>query len=124
MKLTLMKSKLHRATCTEADLNYEGSISIDPGLIDQAEFYHYERVDIYNINNGNRFSTYVIPGRPGQIGVNGAAARLVSPGDKLIIVTYAEMEPEEARKHRPKVVLLEDNNHVKAVYSDSGHKLD
>jgi len=124
MKLTLMKSKLHRATCTEADLNYEGSISIDPELIDSAQFYAYERVDIYNINNGERFSTYVIPGKTGQIGLNGAAARLVQPGDRLIIVSYAEFTPEEAREYRPRVVLLEENNRVKAVYSDSGRKLE
>ncbi len=124
MKITLMKSKLHRATCTEADLNYEGSISIDPGLIESAQFYAYERVDIYNINNGERFSTYVIPGKPGQIGLNGAAARLVQPGDRLIIVSYAEFSPEEAREYRPRVVLLEENNRVKAVYSDSGRKLE
>lgn len=124
MKLTLMKSKLHRATCTEADLNYEGSISIDPALIDSAQFYAYERVDIYNINNGQRFSTYVIPGRTGQIGLNGAAARLVHPGDRLIIVSYAEFTPEEARAHQPRVVLLGENNHVKAVYSDSGRPLE
>lgn len=123
MRLTLMKSKLHRATCTEADLHYEGSISIDPVLCEKARFLPHERVDIYNVNNGNRFSTYVLYGKPGQIGLNGAAARLASPGDKLIIVAYAEFEEAEAFKHEPKVVLLDEGNAVKEEYLNSGKKL-
>lgn len=116
MRLTLMKSKLHRATVTQADLNYEGSIAIDPALCEQAHFHPFERVDIYNCNNGNRFSTYVIYGKPGDMLVNGAAARLVSPGDRIIIVTYAEFEAEEASRHRPRVVLLGSNNSVEKVF--------
>ena len=123
MRLTLMKSKLHRATVTEADLHYEGSISLDPELIAKAKFFHYERVDIYNINNGERFSTYVIPGRKGQIGLNGAAARRVMPGDKVIIVSYAEFDEAAARAYKPTVVLLGENNVVTAAYEDSGRPL-
>lgn len=120
MRLTLMKSKLHRATVTQADLNYEGSISIDPALCEAARFYPNEKVDIYNINTGARFSTYVLFGQPGQIGLNGAAARLVTPGDKVIIVTYAEVEELEALKHEPTVVLLDDQNHIKLKSNVSG----
>jgi aspartate 1-decarboxylase len=120
MRLTLMKSKLHRATVTQADLNYEGSISIDPKLCEAARFYPNERVDIYNINTGARFSTYVLYGQPGQIGLNGAAARLVTPGDKVIIVTYAEFEESEVTKHQPTVVLLDDQNEIKLKSNQSG----
>jgi aspartate 1-decarboxylase len=121
MRLTLMKSKLHRATVTQADLNYEGSISIDPKLCEAARFYPNEKVDIYNINTGARFSTYVLYGQPGQIGLNGAAARMVQPGDKIIIVTYGEMEESEAIKHQPTVVLLDEGNHIKLKTNTSGH---
>ena len=123
MRLTLMKSKLHRATVTEADLHYEGSISLDPELIAHAKFNHYERVDIYNVNNGERFSTSVIPGKKGQIGLNGAAARRVMVGDRVIIVAYADFEIVEAKAHKPTVVLLGENNSVTAVYEDSGRPL-
>ena len=112
MILTLLKSKIHRATVTDADLNYEGSISIDPALIDAARLNLNEQVDIYNINNGQRFTTYVIEGKPGEICLNGAAARLVHKGDFVIIASYAQMTPEEAKSHRPCVVLLGDDNRV------------
>ena len=120
MRLSLMKSKLHRATVNEADLNYEGSISIDPKLCEAARFYPHEKVDIYNINTGARFSTYVLYGKPGQIGLNGAAARMVQPGDKVIIVTYAEFEEAEALKYKPTVVLLDDRNDIKLKTDTSG----
>lgn len=120
MKLTLMKSKLHRATVTEADLHYEGSIAIDPSLCEAARFYPNERVDIYNVTNGNRFTTYVIYGKKDQICVNGAAARLVSPGDQIIIVTYAEFEEKEALAHQPTVVLLAEKNRIHSVEKTSG----
>jgi len=120
MRITLMKSKLHRATVTQADLNYEGSISIDPKLCEAARFYPNEKVDIYNITTGARFSTYVLYGQPGQIGLNGAAARLVSPGDQVIIVTYGEFEESEALKHQPTVVLLDDQNQIKLKSNTSG----
>lgn len=120
MNVTLMKSKLHRATVTEADLNYEGSISIDPLLCEAAQFFPHEKVDVYNINTGARFSTYVLYGKPGQVGLNGAAARLVQPGDKVIIVTYAEYEAAEALQHKPMVVLLDDHNEIKLKAETSG----
>ena len=114
MRLTLLKSKLHRATVTAADLNYEGSIAIAPELRRAAGLLLHERVEIYNVNNGERFATYVIAGRRrGEIMVNGAAARLVQPGDEVIIAAYAEFEPEEAKRHEPVVVLLDKRNRPK-----------
>ena len=111
MRVTLLKAKLHRVVVTGADLRYEGSIAIGPELIRAAGLLPWERVDIYNITNGNRFSTYVIPGvERGQILVNGAAARLVQPGDEIIVAAYAEFEAEEARRHRPVVVLVDAEN--------------
>lgn len=112
MLLTLLKCKLHRATVTECDLNYEGSISIDRNLIEAAGLLVNERVEIYNIDNGQRFATYVIEGKAGSgvIGLNGAAARLVCVGDKLIICAYAQMAAEAAQKHQPTVIVLGENN--------------
>ncbi|MDT3683478.1 MAG: aspartate 1-decarboxylase [Pseudorhodoplanes sp.] len=114
MLVTLMKGKIHRARVTGADLHYEGSISIDRELIAAAGFFLNERVDIYNINNGARFSTYVIPAPEGsgEIGLNGAAARLVMPGDLVIIVAYAQMSEADARTFTPRVVLVDENNRV------------
>jgi aspartate 1-decarboxylase len=114
MLVTLMKGKIHRARVTGADLHYEGSISIDRDLIAAAGFFLNERVDIYNINNGARFSTYVIPAPEGsgEIGLNGAAARLVMPGDLVIIVAYAQMSEAEARTFTPRVVLVDETNRV------------
>ena len=105
MRRSFFKSKIHRATITEADLNYEGSISIDPALCEAANLLEYERVEIYDCNNGNRFATYVIYGRAGEICVNGAAAHLNKPGDLVILATFADLTPEEARHHKPVVVL-------------------
>lgn len=119
MRMTLLKSKIHRATVTEADLTYEGSISIDPKLIEAAGFFLNEKVDIYNCNNGERFSTYVIEGMPGQICLNGAAARLVQRGDLVIIASYAEMEKEEALQHKPQVVFVDSKNHIKQIRPES-----
>ncbi|TKV77169.1 aspartate 1-decarboxylase [Bradyrhizobium elkanii] len=112
MQVTLMKGKIHRAHVTEADLHYEGSISIDRNLIEAAGFLINERVDIYNIDTGARFSTYVIeaPAGSGTIGLNGAAARLAMAGDKVIIVAYAGFDADEARKFHPRVVLVDDKN--------------
>ncbi len=116
MIVTMMKGKIHRATVTEADLHYEGSISIDRDLIEAAGFLINERVEIYNIDTGARFATYVIEGRRGSgvIGLNGAAARLAMPGDKVIIVAYAQMAAEEARAFQPKVVLVDARNGLTA----------
>ncbi len=115
MILTMLKGKLHRATVTEADLNYEGSITVDENLLEAAGILVYEQVDVLNINNGQRFTTYTIPGKKGsgQICVNGAAARLVQKNDLVIICAYASMDAAEARDFDPKVVLLDENNRVK-----------
>ncbi len=112
MQVTLLKCKLHRAAVTECDLNYEGSISIDRDLIEAAGLLVNERVEIYNIDNGNRFATYVIEGGSGtgEIGLNGAAARLACVGDKLIICAYAQMTVDEARSHQPTVIVLGEQN--------------
>lgn len=113
MFVTMLKGKLHQATVTDADLNYEGSVSIDPGLIDAAGFLIGEQVDIYNITNGARFTTYVIEGKKGEICLNGAAARLVHRGDRVIIAAYAQMSLEEARTWKPKAILLNEKNELK-----------
>ncbi len=115
MQLTLMRSKIHRATVTKADLHYEGSISIDTDLLEKSGILLHEKVDVLNINNGERFTTYTIAAKAGsgEIQVNGAAARLVQPGDLIIIVAYASMDIEEAKKFSPKVVILDENNQVK-----------
>ena len=114
MITTMLKAKLHRATVTGADLHYEGSISIDQDLLDRAGILVNEQVDIYNINNGERFTTYAIsaPRGSGEIGLNGAAARKAMAGDKVIICAYAGIPAEEARQHRPTVVLLGEGNTV------------
>ncbi len=116
MLLTLMRAKLHRATVTQADLEYEGSIAIDRDLLDASTLLPHEQVDVLNITTGARFTTYVIEAPRGSrvIGVNGAAARLVQAGDKVIVVAYARMEPAEAKSHAPTVVLCDDHNRPKA----------
>ncbi|MBU6140467.1 MAG: aspartate 1-decarboxylase [Proteobacteria bacterium] len=115
MQLTLLKAKIHRATVTMADLNYEGSISIDTDLLEASGILIHEQVDVLNINNGARFTTYTIPAKAGsgEIQVNGAAARLVQVGDPVIIISYAGMNEEEAKKFQPKVVLVDEKNRVK-----------
>ena len=112
MLLTTMKAKLHRATVTRADLDYEGSISIDKDLLDASGILPHEQVDVLNIANGARFTTYAIEAERGSktIGVNGAAARLVQKGDKVIIVAYGQLPAEEARNYSPTVVLLDETN--------------
>ena len=112
MNLSMLKSKLHRATVTDANLAYEGSISIDPVLIQAAELLPHERVEVYNCNNGARFATYVIPGKPGEICLNGAAARCALPGDLVIIASYCTLDAEEAARHVPTVVMLDADNKV------------
>ena len=117
MLVTLMKSKLHRATVTQADLDYEGSIAIDMDLLDAAGIYPHEQVDVLNITNGALFTTYAIEAPRGSrvIGVNGAAARLVQKNDKVIVVTYGQLPQEEARQWSPNVVLLDDRNEIKPL---------
>ena len=114
MLVTMLKCKLHRATVNECDLHYEGSISIDPRLIAAAGLLINERVEIYNIDNGERFATYVIEGAKGSgvIGLNGAAARKACVGDKLIICAYAAMSEDEAHAFQPKIVVLGRNNRI------------
>jgi aspartate 1-decarboxylase len=113
MQVTLLKSKIHRATVTDADLNYEGSISICPELIEAAGFMIHEKVDIYNCNNGERFSTYVIRGKDKEICLNGAAARKVHRGDLVIIASYASMDVEAAKYYQPSVILVDEKNQKK-----------
>ena len=115
MTIELLKSKLHRATVTGADLDYVGSISIDPELCTAANLRPHEKVDVLNINNGARLTTYVIHGGPGEICLNGAAARLVQRGDRVIIVSYAAMTPAEADTFRPSVVVLDEKNRITEV---------
>ncbi len=112
MFLHMMKSKIHRATVTEANLEYIGSITIDSDLMRAANIYPNEKVQIVNNNNGSRFETYVIPGEPGSgiLCLNGAAARLVQPGDTVIIIAYCMITEEEAATHQPKVVFVDQNN--------------
>jgi aspartate 1-decarboxylase len=112
MQITVMKSKIHRATVTGADLNYEGSISIDKSLLDTAGIMVYEKVQIVNLNNGARFETYVIEGKAGsgEVMLNGPAARLGQTGDLIIIIAYALMEKEEAERFRPKVIMVDSDN--------------
>ncbi len=115
MILTMLKSKIHRATVTGADMHYEGSISIDEDLLDASGILVNEQVDVLNITNGQRFTTYAILGErgTGEIGVNGAAARLVQKDDLVIICAYAQMSEDEAKAHEPVVVLVDDSNKPK-----------
>jgi len=115
MQRFMLKSKLHRAVVTDADLHYEGSISIDEHLMDAADLIPHEKVDIYNISNGERFSTYVIPGGrdSGTICLNGAAARKASRGDLIIIASYVAVDESEAKGWSPKCVLLDTENKIK-----------
>lgn len=112
MQLTLMKSKIHRATVTQCDLHYEGSISVDSALLERCGILPNEQVDVLNINNGERFTTYAItaPAGSGIIGVNGAAARLAQKGDLVIIVAYARMDEAQAKVFTPRVLLVDSAN--------------
>lgn len=114
MRIDVLKSKIHRVTITEANLDYIGSITIDENLMDAVNIIENERVHIYDITNGNRFNTYVIKGVRGSgvIGINGAAARKVAVYDKVIIVSYASMEFEEAKTHKPLIIFPNENNQI------------
>lgn len=114
MRRIMFKSKIHRATITEANLHYEGSLTLDSLLMEAADMLPYEQVSVLNINNGERFETYVIPGARGSgvVCLNGAAARKGQVGDRVIILTYAEMTDEEAHRHHPTVVLVDDTNTI------------
>ena len=115
--ITMLKSKIHRAKVTQSDLNYEGSITVDRDLLDQAGIHLYEQVDVLNINNGARFTTYTIEGERGSgtIGINGAAARLVQKDDLVIICSYVQMDESEGAAHQPKVLLMNEENQVKTA---------
>lgn len=124
MEITLLKAKIHRAVVTQADLNYVGSVTIDSTLLQESGILEYEKVQIVDIENGNRFETYTIAGEPGSgiICLNGAAAKCVSVGDKVIIMAYANLTPEEAKTHKPMVVFVDDDNNIarKANYEKHG----
>ena len=112
MQVELLIGKLHQAAVTECRLHYQGSISLDMDLVEQVGLLPYQKVDVYNINNGARFSTYILPGPRGgcEVGVNGAAARLCQVGDRLIIVGFGSFSAEEAADHTPRVVVLDESN--------------
>ena len=115
----MLYSKLHRATVTDANLNYVGSITIDTELIKAANMRVGQKIDIVNVNNGERFSTYIIPGEAGkrEMCLNGAAARKVHKGDKIIVIAYATMTEDEADKYEPKIVILDDDNNIAQEFS-------
>ena len=123
MLINMLKGKIHRATVVQAELNYVGSITVDPELMDAAGILEYEYVQIVDVENGNRFETYTIAGEPGSgmICLNGAAARQVAVGDHVIIMSYAQMTPEEAKGHHPKVVFVDDENKIARVTNYEKH---
>ena len=125
MLLDMLKGKIHRATVVQAELDYVGSITVDVELLEAAGILEYEKVQIVDVNNGNRFETYTIAGErgSGMICLNGAAARCVSVGDKVIIMAYAQITPEEAKTHQPQVVFVDDNNHPVRVTTYEKHGL-
>lgn len=114
MQRIMLRAKIHRATVTQCDLHYEGSCGIDENLLEAADIREFEKIDIYNVNNGERFSTYAIRGQrgSGEISLNGAAARRAQSGDLLIICTFAPMEQAEVDVHQPKIVFVDENNHI------------
>ena len=124
MRRTMCKSKIHRATVIDANLNYEGSITIDPVLMEAADLLPYEQVQVVDIDNGARFETYTIVGRrgSGDITLNGAAARLVHPGDKVIIISYAAYDEAELESFQPKLVFVDGENRIVRV--DDGHTVE
>ncbi|MFI2607235.1 aspartate 1-decarboxylase [Kitasatospora sp. NPDC018619] len=120
MLRTMLKSKIHRATVTQADLHYVGSVTVDEDLLDAADLLPGELVHIVDINNGARLETYTIAGPRGSgvIGINGAAARLVHPGDLVILIAYGQMDTAEARDYRPKVVFVDERNRISGLGGD------
>ena len=125
MYINVLKSKIHRATVVQAELNYVGSITIDETLMEAAGILEYEKVQIVDIDNGSRFETYVIAGEKdsGMICLNGAAARMVQTGDKIIIMCYAQMTPEEHKENKPKVVFVDEKNHISRIFNYEKHGL-
>ncbi len=125
MTVTMLKGKIHRATVVEAQLDYVGSITIDPELMEASGILEYEQVQIVDVNNGNRFETYTIAGKAGSgmVCLNGAAARCVATGDKIIIMAYAQMSPEEVQSHPPKVVFVDEYNKITRISRYEKHGL-
>ena len=125
MNLTILKGKIHRAVVKQADVNYVGSITIDAELMKAANILEYEKVQVVDVNNGNRFETYTIAGEAGSgmICLNGAAARQVAVGDHIIIMCYAQMTPEEAKTNRPYVVFTDEDNHIVNISRYEKHGL-
>lgn len=123
MVLNMLKGKIHRATIRQAELDYVGSITIDKDLLDAANILEYETVQVVDVNNGARLETYTIAGErgSGMICLNGAAARLVQPGDTCIIMCYCQMTPEEAETHRPHVVFVDEENTIREVMRYEKH---
>ena len=123
MTVEMLKGKIHRATIRQAELDYVGSITVDQDLLDAANILEYETVQVVDINNGARLETYTIAGErgSGMICLNGAAARLVQPGDKCIIMCYCQMDPEEAQAHQPYVVFVNDDNEINEVMRYERH---
>ena len=123
MTIQMLKGKIHRAVVVQAELNYVGSITVDPQLMEAAGIIEYEKVQIVDVENGNRFETYTIEGEPGSgmICLNGAAARMVQTGDHIIIMSDCDMTPDEAKTHKPKVVFVDEKNQIKRVTSYEKH---
>ena len=124
MRLNVFKSKIHRCRVTEANLNYEGSVTIDADLMEAADILSHEQVQVLNVNNGERFDTYAIRGPRGSgvVCLNGPAARLAHVGDLVIILTYASMEREELERHTPRIVMVDDRNHIRSAETAAGPK--
>ena len=121
MTIELLKGKIHRAVVRQAELGYVGSITVDHDLLDDAGILEYEKVQIVDVDNGSRFETYTIAGDRGMICLNGAAARCVSVGDRIIIMAYAQLTPEEANHHRPRVVFVDEENRIRRVTAYEKH---
>ncbi|MDE7324318.1 MAG: aspartate 1-decarboxylase [Lachnospiraceae bacterium] len=123
MQIEMLKSKIHRATVVQAELNYVGSITVDEELLEKSGICEYEKVQIVDVDNGSRFETYTIAGErgSGMICLNGAAARCVSVGDKIIIMAYAQLDAAEAKEHRPTVLFVDDKNHIARVTNYEKH---
>ena len=123
MTVTMLKSKIHHATVTQAELDYVGSITVDIDLLEQAGIFEYEKVQIVDVNNGARFETYTIAGERGSgvMCLNGAAARMVQTGDKIILMTYVNVTPEEAKEMRPIVLFVDDKNKVTKITNYEKH---
>lgn len=123
MTITMLKAKIHRATVTQAELDYVGSITVDMDLLEQSGILEYEKVQIVDVNNGSRFETYTIAGERGSgvMCLNGAAARMVQTGDKIILMAYAQVTPEEAKELRPKVLFVDEKNQVTKITDYEKH---